>query len=124
MKKLWLIPLLLMLSGCAKKVSVHPGAISNLDSYSYDILIVEQDAINNARNQAVQLSGTLANQMATTGMQAGSQAAQALNVSGTIYEQLMNTTIQQDTALQNAIAAFAGQAAIAGAISTGQKKAA
>lgn len=30
---------------------VHPGAISNLDSYSYDILLAEQAAINNARAQ-------------------------------------------------------------------------
>ncbi len=37
-------------TGCAKKtVAVHPGAISNFDSYAYDILLVEQDAINQAK---------------------------------------------------------------------------
>jgi hypothetical protein len=40
--------------GCAKKVvSVHPGAISDYDSYAYDILLVEQSAINEARSQFV-----------------------------------------------------------------------
>src|SRR5438132_13501491 len=35
--------------GCHKKVvATHPGAISNLDSYAYDILLVEQDALNDA----------------------------------------------------------------------------
>lgn len=38
--------------GCAKKpIAVHPGAISNLDSYGYDILLVEQAAILEAKNQ-------------------------------------------------------------------------
>ena len=83
---------------------------------------VEQDDINAAQQKALVLSGTLAEQMAQTGLSAGSQAATALQISGTIYEQLMQQQIQQDTALQQAIAAFAGQAAIAGAIST--KKAA
>jgi len=48
-----LVPILLIVAllGCAKKVQVHPGAISNLDSYAYDILLVEQDAINTAKAQ-------------------------------------------------------------------------
>lgn len=36
------------LAGCHKKIPVHPGAVSNLDSYSYDILLVEQSTINQA----------------------------------------------------------------------------
>lgn len=43
--------------GCAKKVAVHPGAVSNLDSYAYDVLLVEQDAISNAK--AAFLAGSL-----------------------------------------------------------------
>src|SRR6266568_9100127 len=51
-----IIALLLIASvGCAKlglqKATIHPGAISNLDSYAYDILIVEQDAIGTAKAQ-------------------------------------------------------------------------
>ena len=33
---------------------VHPGAISNLDSYAYDVLISEQAAITSARTQYMQ----------------------------------------------------------------------
>ena len=46
--------LLLTLTGCSyikKTVPIHPGAISNLDSYAYDILLTEQAAINQARSQ-------------------------------------------------------------------------
>lgn len=40
----------MLLGGCyGKKVAVHPGAVSNLDSYAYDILLVEQDVIAQAR---------------------------------------------------------------------------
>ena len=36
--------------GCHKSVvPVHPGSISNLDSYAYDVLLVEQAAIASAR---------------------------------------------------------------------------
>jgi cation transport regulator ChaB len=50
LKKILLLALLAGSVGCAKKaVSVHPGAISNLDSYAYDVLLVEQDTINQAK---------------------------------------------------------------------------
>jgi hypothetical protein len=59
--KRWLLTLLLIPAlGCSyihKTVSVHPGAISNLDSYAYDLLLAEQDAINEARAQY--MGGTL-----------------------------------------------------------------
>lgn len=55
--KYTVLVLLLALTGCHKAVPVHPGAISNLDSYAYDILLVEQAAINQARAQY--LGGTL-----------------------------------------------------------------
>lgn len=38
-------------TGCGlfkQKVPVHPGAVSNLDSYAYDILLVEQSTLNSA----------------------------------------------------------------------------
>lgn len=40
---------LLVTLGCHKQVAVHPGAVSNLDSYTYDVLLVEQDAISTAK---------------------------------------------------------------------------
>lgn len=51
LKRIKLVPflLILVLLGCAKKVEVHPGAISNLDSYTFDLLLVEQDALNQAK---------------------------------------------------------------------------
>ena len=53
MKKIVAILALLLVTGaCHKKVvSVHPGAISDYDSYSYDILTVEQSALNEAKAQ-------------------------------------------------------------------------
>ena len=45
---------IVLMAGCAKNpVAVHPGSISNFDSYAFDILLVEQDAINTARSQYV-----------------------------------------------------------------------
>ena len=49
-KTICLVICMLATVGCAKKaVTVHPGAISNLDSYAYDILLVEQASIDQAR---------------------------------------------------------------------------
>jgi len=45
---------IVLMAGCTKNpIAVHPGSISNFDSYAYDILIVEQDAITQARTQYV-----------------------------------------------------------------------
>jgi hypothetical protein len=52
-----IITLTLFTLGCAKKISVHPGAISNFDSYAYDVLLVEQDVLNQAKADVI--SGTL-----------------------------------------------------------------
>lgn len=49
MKNVFAFFLCFLLTGCAAKIPVHPGSISNLDSYTYDVLLVEQDAINNAK---------------------------------------------------------------------------
>ena len=51
MRKLLLIALLIVLTGCAKHIPIHPGSISNLDSYAYDSLLIEQDIINGAKAQ-------------------------------------------------------------------------
>lgn len=52
-----LLVLVLSMAGCAKKVAVHPNSISNLDSYAYDLLLVEQDSLNEAK--AAWLTGTI-----------------------------------------------------------------
>jgi hypothetical protein len=38
-------------TGCAKKVVIHPGSISNLDSYAFDLLLVEQATLTQAKLQ-------------------------------------------------------------------------
>ena len=49
-RKLAAIGLLMILTvGCAKHVAIHPGAISNVDSYSYDVLIAEQSVLDQAK---------------------------------------------------------------------------
>jgi hypothetical protein len=47
----WVVILTLLSGiGCAKKASApHPGAISNLDSFSYDVLLTEQAVLNQAK---------------------------------------------------------------------------
>lgn len=52
-----LLATMLATVGCGKKVTVHPGAISNLDSYAYDVLLTEQDVLNEAKADV--LAGTL-----------------------------------------------------------------
>lgn len=51
--KIFVVPLLFALMFCIGCPSggpaVHPGSVSNVDSWAYDILTVEQDAINQAR---------------------------------------------------------------------------
>src|SRR5690348_2473180 len=47
----------LLLVGCAKNATApHPGAIDNLDSYAYDVLIVDQGVINQAKTECCQPS--------------------------------------------------------------------
>jgi PBP1b-binding outer membrane lipoprotein LpoB len=44
-----ILALTLFLTGCAAKTSVHPGATA-IDSYAFDFLLVEQGAINAAKD--------------------------------------------------------------------------
>lgn len=49
-QRLWALALLcLMATGCAKNAKSHPGSISGLDSHVYDVLLVEQDVLNQAK---------------------------------------------------------------------------
>jgi hypothetical protein len=77
----------------------------------------EQAAISEAQSQSQQMTFTIAQQMAQTGIQAGNQATADLGLEGTIYNDLTQAQISQDTALQNAIASFTG--AIGGGVGRG-----
>lgn len=70
---------------------------------------MEQQEIDRITSQGVVLRGQIAQQLATTGVAMGGQAATAMGLEGRIYDTLMNATIQQDAALQAAIGNFAGQ---------------
>jgi len=49
MKNILSLLLCLILSGCAAKSTTHPGATA-IDSYAYDVLLVEQAALNSAKD--------------------------------------------------------------------------
>jgi hypothetical protein len=68
------------------------------------------------QNTAV-ISGQLEQQLATAGIQLTSQATQSLNIESTIFASLQQNILNSDAALAQAIATFAGQSALAGAIS-------
>lgn len=82
---------------------------------------MEADAIASITKQKEALSFQIAEQMATTGQQALSGAANALGLQDTVYSQLMQAQVQQDTALQQAIASFAGAAALGQGIGAAKK---
>lgn len=77
---------------------------------------METDAINNNANRAEALRGTLALQLAQAGAQLMGLANQELGIEAGVFQNLMNAQIAQDNALEQSIANFAGQAAIASAI--------
>ncbi len=79
---------------------------------------METDALNHNRNMAQELRGTLALQLAQAGTQLLSLANQDLGIESGIFQNLMNAQIAQDNALEQSIANFAGQAAMASAISS------
>jgi len=79
---------------------------------------METDALNNNRNQAEALRGTLALQLAQSGAQLLSIANQDLGIEAGVFTSLMNAQIAQDSALEQSIARFAGSAAMASAISS------
>ncbi len=78
---------------------------------------MEADAISNIQNQSSGLTFQIAQQMAATGEQATSTAASALGLQDQVYSQLMSAQVAQDSALQQAIASFAGAAALGQGIS-------
>ena len=57
-----MIPGLLAVSSCVARYSVHPGALNKTDSTAYDVLVIAQSTIDQARilYQAGQLPGSAA----------------------------------------------------------------
>lgn len=52
MVKSWSIPfLILLMLGCAA-VQIHPGAVNKADSQAYDVLLIAQAVIEQARGEA------------------------------------------------------------------------
>lgn len=77
---------------------------------------MESDAIANLTKQKTALTFDIAQQMATTGAQAISSASSAFGLQDQVYQSLMQAQVQQDAALQSAIASMASAAALGGAI--------
>lgn len=99
MKKLCVLLSLVLMAGCQKTVTVHPGAISNFDSYAYDILLVEQDAINTARAEFT------AGQLPAAARDPLNAAIDQYNAAQTVW-QSYHATGQGQSALQNALTAL------------------
>ena len=76
----------------------------------------ETDQIAYLIQKGISLSASLEQIMANAAVQYGNQAISGFNAEGTIFQSLMNAQINQDNALTQAIASFAGQAALAGAL--------
>jgi hypothetical protein len=89
--------------GCTKKhVAVHPGAISNLDSYAYDVLLVEQDAIKSIESSYA--TGTLP----TSSKAAINTAVAQYNIAESAWQSYHAGLSKDTTALQNALDALVG----------------
>jgi hypothetical protein len=71
----------------------------------------EADAISNIQNQQTAIRFQIAEQMAQTGLNATSQAANTFGLQDQIFSQLMNAQVTQDQALQQALARFAAASA-------------
>lgn len=117
---LCLLTLLGTLSACSlfnkQKIPVHSGAVSNLDSYAYDILLVEQATLNSAVNSFK--AGTLpanakdplngAIQQYNTA-QGAWQAYHAGGGNGTALQQALNALIGAVGQLQKSLGATPSQ---------------
>lgn len=101
MKKLAVLLLLASTVGCAgkKAVAVHPGSISDYDSYAYDLLLVEQAAITEARAQYT------AGSLPPAAHDPLNQAIKQYNATEAIW-QAYHATGGDSTALQQAINAL------------------
>ncbi len=106
MKKL--IPILLSVlafTGCAAfqtKVPVHPGAVTNVDSYAYDSLLIAQQIIAGAR------ADYLAGNFTPSAKNTLNSAISSYNVAEASWQSYHAGTTKDSTALQQAIVAMQG----------------
>lgn len=106
MKRITLAFVLFALVGCQKKISIHPGAVSNLDSYAFDLLLVEQDVLAQARVDY--LNGRLPE----AARPAFNAAASQYNITQAAWQAYHSGHAANDTVLQdalNALVAAVGQ---------------
>jgi hypothetical protein len=107
MKKVFsflLIAVMAVTIGCGpkKSVAVHPGAISKLDSYAYDLLLVEQDAIKSV--QASFAQGALP----PSSKEAINAAVAQYNVAEAAWQSYHAGLSKDTTILQNALDGLVG----------------
>jgi hypothetical protein len=88
--------------GCATKVPVHPGAVSNIDSYAYDLLLVEQEAINSAR------TAFLAGQLPPNAKAPLNAAIAQYNITLGAWQGYHSGATKDSTVLQGAVDALVG----------------
>ena len=91
-------------SGCAAKktVAVHPGAVSNLDSYSYDVLLVESAVLELASTDLK------AGKLPETAKSFLNTAIKQFNVTQAAWHAYHDQHAGNDTVLQDAINALVG----------------
>lgn len=104
--KLFMLSLLLSLGvcvGCSKGgPPVHPNAVSNIDSWAYDVLTVEQDAINSAREDFK------AGKLPPSAKEPLNHAIDQYNVAQAAWHSYHAGLTTDSTALQNSINALIG----------------
>ena len=106
MKRIVLAFLLVSLVGCHKKIAFHPGAVSNLDSYAFDLLLVEQDVLAQARTDY--MNGRLPD----AARPAFNAAASQYNITQAAWQAYHSGHASNDSVLQdalNALVAAVGQ---------------
>ncbi len=104
-RRLLAIASLLLLMGCSAKKPLHPGAVSNVDSYSYDVLLISQTIIGQAR------ADYLAQNLPASSKDVLNKAIDSYNVAESSWQSYHAGTSKDSTALEQAIQALSGAVA-------------
>ncbi len=91
-----------MTLGCAKKVPIHPGAVSNWDSYAYDILLAESSVLVQARQDYAN------RQLPNTTKPFINKAIAQYNIAQAAWHQYHDKHAANESALQDALNALVG----------------
>lgn len=87
---------------CTKKIPIHPGAISNLDSYSYDVLLAESAVLTQARQDYAN------RQLPNTTKPFINKAIAQYNIAQAAWHAYHENHAANETALQDALNALVG----------------